>query len=264
MADGSTKAIEKVRTGDKVIATDPTTGETRVQTVTAEIRGKGLKRLVRLTVDSDGRAGSKTARITATAEHPFWVPELGRWLDATDLEPGQWLGTSAGTHVQVTGVQRWTALDAAVHNLTVGDLHTYYALAGAAPVLVHNDSCPTGGGNGNSPTYVGTPKDPGVPRLVDEIEARYPGHVVAVEIKIVGADGKDITDFDIVTRNAVIQVKTGRRIGIQEGPPAIRVGDRLPGHQFHLAEQEVEARQSSGGRNSWARWSRPISTSFSR
>ena len=207
MADGSTKAIEKVRTGDKVVATDPGTGETRVETVTAEIKGQGLKHLAEVTVDTDGGAGSKTDRITATAEHPFWVPELGRWLDATDLRPGQWLRTSAGTHVQITGVQRWTSLDSTVHNLTVGDLHTYYALAGAAPVLVHNDSCPTG--TGNSPTYVGTPKDPGVPELVDAIEARYPGHVKAVEIKIVGADGKDITDFDIVTRNAVIQVKTG-------------------------------------------------------
>ncbi|WMX48818.1 ricin-type beta-trefoil lectin domain protein [Streptomyces roseicoloratus] len=207
MADGTTKAIDKVKTGDKVVATDPATGETRVETVTAEIKGQGLKHLVELTVDIDGKAGSRTERITATAEHPFWVPELDRWVDATDLKPGQWLRTSAGTHVQITGVQRSTSADATVHNLTVSDLHTYYVLAGAAPVLVHNDTCPSGGDG--SPTYVGTPKDPGVPELVAAIEARYPGHVKAVEIKIVGADGKDITDFDIVTRNAVIQVKTG-------------------------------------------------------
>ncbi|MEU8763863.1 ricin-type beta-trefoil lectin domain protein, partial [Streptomyces sp. NPDC048659] len=200
MADGSTKPIEQVRTGDQVVATDPESGETRIETVTAEIKGQGVKRLVRLTVDTDGEKGSATSRITATAEHPFWVPELREWVDATDLKPGQWLRTSSGTHVQVTSVARWTAPDATVHNLTVSDLHTYYAMAGPAPVLVHNDSCPT---------YVGTPKDPGVPELVAAIEARYPGHVKAVEMKIVGADGKDITDFDIVTRNAVIQVKTG-------------------------------------------------------
>lgn len=47
-------------------------------------------------------------------------------------------------------MQRWTSLDSTVHNLTVGDLHTYYALAGAAPVLVHNDSCPTGTGKGSA------------------------------------------------------------------------------------------------------------------
>ncbi|MEU6934750.1 ricin-type beta-trefoil lectin domain protein [Streptomyces sp. NPDC046374] len=144
MADGSTKPIEKVRNGDKVLATDPKTGETRVETVTAEIKGQGLKHLVKVTIDTDGRAGSKTATITATAGHPVWVPELGRWLKATDLKSGQWLQTSAGTYVQITSVQRWTAPSATVHNLTVSEVHTYYALAGATSLLVHNDSCPTG------------------------------------------------------------------------------------------------------------------------
>ncbi|MGM7443433.1 polymorphic toxin-type HINT domain-containing protein, partial [Streptomyces tunisiensis] len=70
--------------------------------------------------------------------HPFWVPELGTWLDATDLQPGQWLQTSAGTYVQITAIERWTTPGTTVHNLTVGDTHTYYVLAGATPVLVHN------------------------------------------------------------------------------------------------------------------------------
>lgn len=144
MADGSTKPIEKVKVGDKVVATDPRTGESAVETVTAEIKGQGLKHLVKVTIDLDGGSGSKTARITATAGHPFWVPELGEWIDATDLEPGEWLRTSAGTHVQIAAIQRWTAQDATVHNLTVSDLHTYYALAGGTPVLVHN-TCPEPG-----------------------------------------------------------------------------------------------------------------------
>ncbi|MCZ9348131.1 HINT domain-containing protein, partial [Streptomyces sp. TRM76130] len=75
---------------------------------------------------------------TATDAHPFWVPELGDWIDATDLKPGQWLRTSAGTYVQITAIERWTAQRATVHNLTVSDLHTYYVLAGATPVSVHN------------------------------------------------------------------------------------------------------------------------------
>ncbi|MFF5185529.1 DNA/RNA non-specific endonuclease [Streptomyces sp. NPDC000345] len=138
MADGSTKAIKDVKAGDKVMATDPETNETRVETVTAEIKGKGVKHLVKVTIDTDGKKGSKTAQITATAGHPFWVPELGEWIDATHLRRGEWLRTGAGTLVQVTAVARWTALDATVHNLTVSSLHTYYALAGATPVLVHN------------------------------------------------------------------------------------------------------------------------------
>jgi hypothetical protein len=48
-----------------------------------------------------------------------------------------WLRTSAGTHVQVTAVKKWSATQR-VHNLTVADLHTYYVLAGGTPVLVHN------------------------------------------------------------------------------------------------------------------------------
>ncbi|MET9437715.1 ricin-type beta-trefoil lectin domain protein, partial [Streptomyces sp. NPDC006551] len=142
MADGSTKPIEKVKAGDKVIATDPKTGEGVVETVTAEIKGEGLKHLVKVTIDLDGKSGSKTARITATEGHPFWVPELDEWIDATDLESGQWLQTSTGTYVQIAAIQRWTAQDATVHNLTVSDLHTYYVLAGATPILVHNANLP--------------------------------------------------------------------------------------------------------------------------
>lgn len=90
--------------------------------------------------DVDGEKGSKSASVTATDGHPFWVPELGEWIDATDLKSGSWLRTSAGVRVQITAVERWTAQEATVHKLTVSDLHTYYVLAGAAPVLVHNSS----------------------------------------------------------------------------------------------------------------------------
>ncbi|WP_237407932.1 ricin-type beta-trefoil lectin domain protein [Streptomyces sp. M2CJ-2] len=138
MADGTTKPIEEVKAGDKVVATDPKTGERRIETVTAEIKGEGLKHLVKVTIDTDGEKGTETAQVTATDGHPFWVPELGEWIDATDLKSGQWLQTSAGTHVQITAVERRTSPGATVHNLTVGDTHTYYVLAGTTPVLVHN------------------------------------------------------------------------------------------------------------------------------
>ncbi|MER6411113.1 polymorphic toxin-type HINT domain-containing protein [Streptomyces humidus] len=142
MADGGVKAIKDVKVGDKVVATDPETGKTEIQTVTAEIKGTGAKHLVKVTIDTDGAKGSKTASITATDGHPFWVPELRDWIDATDLKPGEWLRTSAGTLVQITAVQRWNQ-QSTVYNLTVSDLHTYYVAAAATPVLVHN--CPPGG-----------------------------------------------------------------------------------------------------------------------
>ncbi|OXS36453.1 polymorphic toxin-type HINT domain-containing protein [Streptomyces sp. XY006] len=144
MADGSTKKIKDVDIGDKVLATDPETGETKVETVTAEIKGKGVKHLVKITVDTDGTKGSKTASVTATDGHPFWVPELGEWIDATDLKAGAWLRTETGTRVQVTSTERWTVGSATVHNLTVSGAHTYYVQARETPVLVHNCTTPRG------------------------------------------------------------------------------------------------------------------------
>jgi hypothetical protein len=137
MADGSRKPIEKVQEGDEVLATDPTTGKTSKEKVTDTIEGKGTKHLVKVTIDTDGDQGHATDTITATEGHPFWVPDLKKWLKADELKPGQWLRTGSGTWVQVNAVSAWTQ-QAAVYNLTVDRAHTYYVLAGAAPVLVHN------------------------------------------------------------------------------------------------------------------------------
>ncbi len=138
MADGAGKPIEEVEVGDEVIATDPETGETAVKPVMALITGEGDKHLVQITVDTDGDQGDKSGLVIATDGHPFWVAELGQWVDAKHLDPGMWLRTSAGTYVQVESIKKWTAHHQRVHNLTIADLHTYYVLTGAAPVLVHN------------------------------------------------------------------------------------------------------------------------------
>ncbi|SCF30069.1 intein C-terminal splicing region/intein N-terminal splicing region [Micromonospora chokoriensis] len=138
MADGSAKPIEDVKPGDKVQVTDPETSRVEVSTVTAAIKGEGVKHLVKVTIDTDGDRGSDTAEVTATDGHPFWVPELNEWVDATDLASGQMLRTSAGTLVQITAIERWSTEWATVHNLTVANTHTYYVLVGETPVLVHN------------------------------------------------------------------------------------------------------------------------------
>ncbi len=142
MADGTAMPIEEVEAGDKVLATDPETGKSRAETVTAEIRGDGSKDLVYITLAASPDSDSKPTAITATDGHPFWVPEAGEWVDAKDLIPGQRLQTSAGGRTQIAAIDRWTQ-DAAVYNLTISNLHTYYVLAGVTPVLVHNSGgCP--------------------------------------------------------------------------------------------------------------------------
>ncbi|MFJ5212308.1 polymorphic toxin-type HINT domain-containing protein [Streptomyces nigra] len=136
MADGTVKDIEELRVGDKVLATDPETGETSPQKVTAEILGEGFKNLVKITIAA--QEGNQHT-VTATDNHPFWIDDLQMWVDAGSLKTGQWLRTSAGTLVQIKAIQRWTQT-ARVHNLSITGPHTYYVLAGSTPVLVHNSS----------------------------------------------------------------------------------------------------------------------------
>ncbi|MEU1729778.1 RHS repeat-associated core domain-containing protein [Streptosporangium sp. NPDC020145] len=140
MADGTVKPIEKVDLGEQVVATDPETGQTTAKPVVRLIVGEGEKNLVRVTVDTDGDRGSATGQIAATDGHPFWVESAHKWLKAGELQPGMWLRTSAGTHVQVTALKKWTAHER-VHNFTIADIHTYHVVTGGTSLLVHNDGC---------------------------------------------------------------------------------------------------------------------------
>ncbi|WP_326829751.1 polymorphic toxin-type HINT domain-containing protein [Streptosporangium sp. NBC_01810] len=136
MADGTTKPIEDVEVGDWVVAADAATGLTAARRVSHLITGDGEKHLVRITVTPDGTTG-KSGTLVATDGHPFWVPDLRKWVKAGELQPGMLLRTSAGTYVQLTAIKKWTTPQR-VHNLTVEGLHTYHVLAGDQAILVHN------------------------------------------------------------------------------------------------------------------------------
>ncbi|WP_327673823.1 RHS repeat-associated core domain-containing protein [Kitasatospora sp. NBC_00458] len=159
MADGTTKPIDRITVGESVLAADPATGRVEAKQVTATITGEGDKNLYEITVDpatttqtpqvahpADDTVKAaatytvdvtESQTLTATDGHPFWLPQTREWLTADKLQPGQWLETSAGTWVQISSIRSHTAHQR-VNNLTVSDLHTYYVLAGATPVLVHN------------------------------------------------------------------------------------------------------------------------------
>ncbi|MGW3644952.1 ricin-type beta-trefoil lectin domain protein [Streptomyces sp. NPDC000878] len=263
MADGSTKAIKDVKVGDKVMATDPETGVTRVETVTSEIKGTSLKHLVKVTIDTDGAKGTKTAEITATDRHPFWVPELGKWTDATDLQPGQWLQTGAGTRIQITAIKRWTTQDVTVHNLSVSNIHTYYVLAEAAPVLVHNCSSVVLGveehsdalaaklraaGDANAQTFNGPAyggvNSAGVPQWMSGVMSGVADENVTLSITLDGMPGAGGTPAAISDAFGVA-VRRGRQFGI--GP-----GQELPGPGAGTAwEMSVVERQVRMGNRSW-------------
>ncbi|WP_369371047.1 toxin C-terminal domain-containing protein [Promicromonospora sp. Populi] len=138
LADGSKKPIEEIELGDEVLAADDETGgDMEGREVSALITGTGAKNLVTITVtDTDGGTGE----LVATDRHPFWLPTRGTWVDAVDLQAGDWLKTAAGTRVQVSAI-RIGRDRATVHNLTIVGEHTYYVIAGKASVLVHNQNC---------------------------------------------------------------------------------------------------------------------------
>lgn len=195
MADGSHRPIEEVGVGDRVLATDPETGETGARRVIALITSKGVKNLVRVTVDTDGARGTETGAVIATDTHPFWVPELQEWRAAGDLQRGQWLRTSAGTYTQVVDVAQWTVTDQRVHNLTVDGLHTYHVAVGTVDVIVHNagpDPCDMA----DDVTGISFKKI-NEKRLEKELEEKYGMDVHEFKEAEFG-DGSKVSHFDVM------------------------------------------------------------------
>ncbi|WP_283133674.1 polymorphic toxin-type HINT domain-containing protein [Rhizohabitans arisaemae] len=138
MGDGTYKHIEDVKIGDKVLATDPETGKTAGKPVIVLISGEGDKELFQITVDTDGDLGNQTGVVTATAEHPFWVNDHSRWLNADQLVVGMRLLSSTGDTHKVSEMMHYRQLGARVRNLTVDELHSYHVAVGDSDVLVHN------------------------------------------------------------------------------------------------------------------------------
>jgi hypothetical protein len=153
LASGAVVPIKDIQLGDVVVATDPETGQTSAEPVTALHLNLDVE-LADVTVSLPAEVGGlseqvaegkgarstrgPTATIETTADHPFWDATAQEWVGAGDLVPGQsTLLTDGGQLVEVVAVrtyrgERW------MHNLTVANLHTYYVLAGNTSVLVHN------------------------------------------------------------------------------------------------------------------------------
>ena len=229
MADGSTQPIEAVDVGEKVLATDPETGEQTARTVLATINGEGTKTLVQITVDPTTEreaAGEDSAAedersgipgpvaagdvVIATDGHPFWVPDLGLWVDAVDLVPGMWLQTSAGTWVQVSAVQVWTQT-ATVHNLTVQGVHTYHVAAGSLDVLNHNCDPSSKVLPSRKSAFREAKRDLGVPNSQHPDEFRRVPMTDRSGRAIMGANGSPI-----ITREYIFKRNNGDKVIIQD------------------------------------------------
>jgi hypothetical protein len=133
LADGTTRAIEDVRIGDRVAASDPQVQLTTTRPVTNTFTTEGDKDFTLLTVATE----QGPATVTATDNHPFWLADDQRWKNAGDLRVGDELHTPNGASVVVTAVRDQQGKQR-TFDLTVSRVHTYYVLAGQTPVLVHN------------------------------------------------------------------------------------------------------------------------------
>ncbi|MGW5283434.1 ricin-type beta-trefoil lectin domain protein [Streptomyces collinus] len=130
MADGSHRPISQVGVGDLVRSMNPATGQLRTREVTDTFK-HDTRRLVDITVAGGGK-------LTSTAGHRFYVVDRG-WTLVSDLHVGDRLRTPDGSIRRVTALlDRPDLSPRTVYDLTVGDLHTFFVLAGATPVLVHN------------------------------------------------------------------------------------------------------------------------------
>ncbi|GAA1499625.1 RHS repeat-associated core domain-containing protein [Dactylosporangium maewongense] len=164
MADGTVKAIKDIQVGDEVLATDPETGETRAQVVEALHRNLDAEFATLDVVDGEGGK----ATLQTTANHPFWNESHERWEHAGELASGDLLVAPDGSTATVSASVVWTGAKY-MHDLTVARMHTYYVLAGASPVLVHN--CPKDEDNDN---YAAD--DPYSPKNVKARSDQWKGH----------------------------------------------------------------------------------------
>ena len=120
-------AIETIKSGDKVISTDPETMETSPKTV-LETYIREVTTLVHLTVNGE--------EIVTTVDHPFYVKNQG-FIKAGELIVGDELLDVNGNILLVENFAiELTEKPVTVYNFQVEDFHTYHV--GCFYVLVHN------------------------------------------------------------------------------------------------------------------------------
>ncbi|WP_323179020.1 RHS repeat-associated core domain-containing protein [Streptomyces sp. NBC_00103] len=134
LANGKSKPIGKVKLGDKVATADSKAGKRKGARVVSAVWINHDYDLVDLRIR---QADGTVSVLHTTAKHLIWDDTLHEWVPTGSLAVGHALNTAMNQHVSVVSVTARLG-DQYMYNLTVNDLHTYYVLAGATPVLVHN------------------------------------------------------------------------------------------------------------------------------
>ncbi|MFE7526646.1 polymorphic toxin-type HINT domain-containing protein [Kitasatospora sp. NPDC057542] len=223
LADGSTLPIEQITPGTQVRATDTTTWNTAPRTVTAAIRHTGPHTMVDITTGNG-------ATLHATGRHPFWNAGTGRFTNAIDLKPGDELREPDGSTARITSTRTYPQ-DVTAYNLTINGVHTYYVLAGATPVLVHNACGVTKPKEGEQYVY----------RAVKDEELKQ----ILETRRFQNAPGIESKYFSSTPEGAALYAKSAYGVFPQEGPytlvRAVIRSDQIP------AESRIEHLADGGG-----------------
>ena len=128
-------AIENIKVGDRVIATNPETFE-RAEKLVVKTYVHKVSQLVHLTINKE--------LITTTYDHPFYVKGKG-FLNAGELKAGEKVVDSEGGTYAIENIYfEIVESPETVYNFQVEDYHTYHV--GNIGVLVHNKNYGDGRG----------------------------------------------------------------------------------------------------------------------
>jgi RHS repeat-associated protein len=131
MADGSSKPIEQVKVGDRVLARDEVSGQTAAKGV-KQVFAREVNETVVLTLPGG-------ERIETTANHPFYVEGRG-FLPAGELGIGALIVSRAGPTLKIAKIER-RPLRTRVFNFEVEDFHSYFVGMVHGGAWVHNAPC---------------------------------------------------------------------------------------------------------------------------
>lgn len=154
--------IEDIEVGDYVLSYDVDKQAKQKKKVT-EIFEKEVNELVEIHVS--------TETITTTINHPFYLPDYGKWIEAGSLSEGSNILLSNGKtdYIDSKFVYQ-TDKPVTVYNFTVEDYHTYFV--GKEGVLVHN-TCTTKQGLRNKGVKNAQQELKNDPSLLKQYEKAY-------------------------------------------------------------------------------------------
>lgn len=128
MSDGQYKNIEMIEPGEQIFAYNEETQENEVKTVLATLTNDKLTKFATLTFE-DG------STLDLTESHNLYSTDREEWIPAKDFAIGEKVKTYAGASA-ITNIKLYEKENVTVYNLTIEDLHNYYA--GEQSILAHN------------------------------------------------------------------------------------------------------------------------------